>query len=247
MYVGFLDFWQAALCLETSWPLHFLGDDCHILKNNILVKSASKTRNIYILNVSQSTTKIVALIQKNTRALFIVLMFNEDAVELWHRRIRHLNEIDLKRLVNISKNITLTQKPRVKPICETYSKTKSSRKVSRRQQREILEKLDKVHIDLRGPFNVSSVNEVKYYMLLTNQATLRIWYFTYKHKNETFKLFRDWKTQVKNELEYKLKIVRIDNDTEFINDDFKILLKNLKVIIKLIVTYTSKQNGLSEV
>ena len=91
---------------------------------------------------------------------------------------------------------------------------------------------------MRGSFNVSSINEVKYYMLLTNQATLRIWYFTYKHKNETFKLFRDWKTQVKNESKYKLKIVRIDNNTEFINDDFKILLRDSKVIIKFIVTYT---------
>ena len=87
---------------------------------------------------------------------------------------------------------------------------------------------------------MSSVNEVKYYMLLTNQATLRIWCFTYKHKDETFKLFRDWKTQVKNELECKLKIVRINNDTKFINDDFKTLLKDSEVIIKLIVVYTSE-------
>ena len=94
--------------IKKRFEIVFLGDNCHILKNDVLVESASKTRNIYILNVSQSTIKIVVLIQKNTRALFIALMFNEDAVELWHRRIRHLNEIDLKRLVNMSKDITLT-------------------------------------------------------------------------------------------------------------------------------------------
>ena len=156
--------------IKKGFEIAFLGDDYHISKNGVLVESALKTRNIYILNVFQSTIKIVVLIQKNTRALFTALMFNEDAVELWHRRIRHLNEVDLKRLVNMSKGITLTQKPRIKPIYETCSKAKSSRKVSRRQQREILEKLDKIHIDLRGPFNVSSVNEVKYYMFLTYQA-----------------------------------------------------------------------------
>ena len=52
---------------------------------------------------------------------------------------------------------------------------------------------------------------------------------------------------MKNESEYKLKIVRIDNDTEFINDDFKALLKNSEVIMKFIVIYTSEQNELSEV
>ena len=52
---------------------------------------------------------------------------------------------------------------------------------------------------------------------------------------------------MKNELEYKLKIVRIDNNTEFINDDFKILLRDSEVTIKPIVTYTPEQNELSEV
>lgn len=80
-------------------------------------------------------------IQQNMRALTTSLMFNEEAVELWHRRMGHLNEADPKRLVNMSKGITLTQKPRVRAICEACSKAKSSRKVSKRVQHEILEKL----------------------------------------------------------------------------------------------------------
>ena len=52
---------------------------------------------------------------------------------------------------------------------------------------------------------------------------------------------------MKNESEYKLKIVRINNNTEFINDDFKTLLKDSEVTIKLIVTYIPEQNELSEV
>ena len=48
--------------IKKGFEIAFLGDDCHISKNNILVGSASKTRNIYILNVSQSTVKIIALI-----------------------------------------------------------------------------------------------------------------------------------------------------------------------------------------
>ena len=48
--------------IKKGFEIAFLGDDCHILKDDILVESASKTRNIYILNVFQSTTKIVALI-----------------------------------------------------------------------------------------------------------------------------------------------------------------------------------------
>ena len=68
--------------IKKGFEIVFLDDDYHILKNNVFVESASKTRNIYILNMSQSTIKIVALIQENTRALFTALIFNEDAVEL---------------------------------------------------------------------------------------------------------------------------------------------------------------------
>ena len=67
----------------------------------------------------------------------------------------------------------LTQKPRVRPICEACSRAKSSRKVPRQIQREVLKKLRKIHINLGEPFNVPSINEAKYYILLTNQATLR--------------------------------------------------------------------------
>ena len=78
-------------------------------------------------------------------------------------------------------------------------------------------KLGKIYMDLGGPFNVPSINGAKYYMLLTDQITLRTWYYTYKHKDETFQLFKDWKTMVENELGYKVKIVRLDNGTKFIN------------------------------
>ena len=89
----------------------------------------------------------------------------------------------------------------------------TTQRVSRREQREVLEKLGKVHIDLGGPINVPSVNGAKIYMLLADQSTLRTWCFTYKHKDEAYKLFRDWKTQVENESGCKLKIIRIDNAT----------------------------------
>ena len=52
---------------------------------------------------------------------------------------------------------------------------------------------------------------------------------------------------MENESGCKLKIVRIDNGTEFINDEFKTLLKDSGVIMKPTVAYTPEQNGLSEV
>ena len=225
----------------------FLNDDCKILRGEEVIGNAPKVNNTYILSVTQPTAKVAILIQQNMRALATSLMFNEEAVELWHRRMGHLNEADLKRLVSMSKGIMLTQKPRVRPICEACSRAKSTRKVSKRTQHEVLEKLGKIHMDLGGPFNVPSINGARYYMLLTDQATLRTWCFTFKHKDEAYKLFRNWKTEVENQSGCKVKIVRFDNGGEFINDEFKEHFKDSGIVWEPTVPYTPEQNGLSEV
>ena len=94
---------------------------------------------------------------------------------------------------------------------------------------------------------MASYNGARYYMLLTDQATLRTWCYTYKHKDETFQLFKDWKTMVENESGCKAKAVRVDNGTEFINQQFKDLFKATGIMWEPTVPYTPEQNGLSEV
>lgn len=83
-----------------------------------------------------------------------------------------LDDADLRRLVNMSKGIMPRQKSRVTPICEPCSKVKSKQRVSRRVQREVLERLGEIHLDSGGPFSIPSLNGAKHYMLLTDQATL---------------------------------------------------------------------------
>jgi len=68
------------------------------------------------------------------KVLVTSLAYNNEAVELWHRRIGYLNEADLKRLIGMSKEISLSIKPRMKLICEAYSIGKSRRKLSRKVQ-----------------------------------------------------------------------------------------------------------------
>jgi len=68
------------------------------------------------------------------KVLVTSLVYNNEAVELWHRRIGYLNEANLKRLVGMSKGISLSIKPRMKSIYGAYSIGKSRRKLSRKVQ-----------------------------------------------------------------------------------------------------------------
>jgi len=66
------------------------------------------------------------------KVLVISLVYNNEAMELWYRRIGYLNKANLKRLIGISKGISLSIKPRMKSIYKAYSIGKSRRKLSRK-------------------------------------------------------------------------------------------------------------------
>ena len=100
-------------------------------------------------------------------------------------------------------------------------------------------------MNLRDSYNVPFINNTKYYILLTNQATLRTWYYIYVYKNNIFTHFKKWQLQVENESSYRVKIVRLNNNIEFIDDRFRKLFQGLGVMLESTVIYTSKQNKLS--
>ena len=116
---------------RTGLKIIFQGEGCYIIEDDVIIGTAPKVNNVYILSITQSSTKVAMLIQESMRAMSSTLAFNSEAVELWHRRMGHLNEADLKRLVSISDGMSLTQQPRTKAICEACQKAKSTRKVSR--------------------------------------------------------------------------------------------------------------------
>jgi len=77
-------------------------------------------------------------------------------------------------------------------------------------------------------------------MLLTNEATGHTWYYTFKNKDNVYKLFTEWKLMVKNQSGFKVKIVRIDNGTKYINNRFKNLFRATGIVYKLTAVYTPK-------
>jgi len=84
-------------------------------------------------------------------------------------------------------------------------------------------------------------------MLLTDEATGDTWCYTFKNKDDAYELFAEWKTMVENQSGFKVKIVRIDNGTEYINDRFRNLFRATGVVCEPTAVYTPEQNGLSEV
>ncbi len=86
-----------------GFGIGFFNNSCHIIRDDTLIRCAPKHSNVYVLGITHSSA-IVA----STAAIRIRPNYNDDAVDLWHRRLGYLNKANLKKLVYISEGILLT-------------------------------------------------------------------------------------------------------------------------------------------
>lgn len=75
--------------------------------------------------------------------------------------------------------------------------------------------LQLVHTDLWGPAPITSSNRYQYYISFVDYFSRFSWIFPLKYKEDAITIFRQFKEQVYNLYEAKIKIVRCDEDGEF--------------------------------
>jgi transposase InsO family protein len=67
-----------------------------------------------------------------------------------------------------------------------------------------------------------------------------------KNKNDVYEYFKDFYNMVRNQYNACVKILRTDNGTEYVNNEFDGYLSSLGIIHQTTCPGTSEQNGLAE-
>lgn len=81
-------------------------------------------------------------------------------------------------------------------------------------------KLEPVHSNVYGPFEVRS-NKGNYYLLtFIYEFTIYMWIYLIEKKSEVFTQFKKFKLHVKKQSEYKLKKLRNDGGGEYTSREF---------------------------
>lgn len=70
--------------------------------------------------------------------------------------------------------------------------------------------------------------------------------FPLRFKSEVFDIFVNFKSQVENYTSQKIKILRTDGGTEFVNHSFSSFLKKQGINHQISCPYTPEQNGVAE-
>jgi hypothetical protein len=75
--------------------------------------------------------------------------------------------------------------------------------------------LDLIHIEVCGTMNVSSLNGYLYYVLFFDDHSQKTWIYFLKTKDGFLVRFQEFKSQVENLADRRIKVLRSDNGGEY--------------------------------
>lgn len=167
--------------------------------------------------------------------------------EIWHRRLGHVNSLYLNKMTDAVEGLTLDRKTDItKSSCVVCCEGKQSRLPFPQKGTRSQELLQLVHTDLCGPMEKLSIGGSKYFMLLIDDYSQMTHIYFLKSKSEALHYFQQYKAEVENQLNHKVKSLRSDNGTEFCNKLFQEYLQQEGIIHQKSNPYTPEQNGSAE-
>lgn len=141
----------------------------------------------------------------------------------WHRALGHLNVHDLRLLLK-SKDIIFRNE---NFECKSCLLAKMTRQPHSSQEIRSSHVLELVHTDLSGIIRTPSIGNFRYFLSFIDDYSRYATVYLLKSKEEVLEKFTVFKALVENKFDCKIKSLRYDNGTEYINERFgRLLISN---------------------
>ncbi|GJT86255.1 ribonuclease H-like domain-containing protein [Tanacetum coccineum] len=137
---------------------------------------------------------------------------------------------------NMDKNVYCETRQRAKQTIEPFS---LSDHVSKSLG-------DLVHLDLWGPYQVTSSEGFRYFLTVVDDFTRAVWVYLIKSKDEVPHLITIFYNLIENQFKRKIKVFRSDNKTEFVNQIVNSFCAEKMIIHQNSGAYTPQPNGIAE-
>ncbi|GJY48457.1 putative RNA-directed DNA polymerase [Tanacetum coccineum] len=215
----------------------FVGFDenkCYIqdLKRERILGTGSESGGLYLFNVNKSN----CIGQSN-----MVMNFHVSKL-LWHNRLGHPADqvlSVLKKDLNMSDNTSV-------PVCEICQRAKQTREPFPLSDHKSKTLGELVHLDLWGPYRVHSREGYRNFLTIVDDYSRVVWVYLVKTKDEVFDVFVSFINLIHNQFNIKIKTVRSDNGTEFVNKKMFDMFSELGIFHQTSCSHTPQQNGIAE-
>jgi hypothetical protein len=168
-------------------------------------------------------------------------------VRVWHQRLAHLGEQNIRKLEAMAKGIRVDPQSALGK-CGDCLKGRQTRQPNHEPAKDRKDEiLGRVHSDICGPINPSSVSGYKYLLLFVDDATRKkhVYGLRTKTSKEVLDRFKEYKKKVELETGMKIKIIRTDGGGEY-EKWVKGYLKDCGIKHEVTAHYSPEQNGVAE-
>jgi hypothetical protein len=120
----------------------------------------------------------------------------DGALELWHRRLSHLNVKGVHALQNMVSGMNLGNMPCPTSsfVCERYMEGKQHRKPFPSDGgMHATKPLEILHLDVYGPMRSTSLGGARYFMRYIDNFSKKVWVYMLKSKGECLEKFKEFK------------------------------------------------------
>ncbi|UYV65505.1 hypothetical protein LAZ67_3004542, partial [Cordylochernes scorpioides] len=242
--------------IENGRKVVFNKNGCHIMdmKGKLLIEGKKLGRLYYVQTTPSST------IDQNDRVSLVSECKEELTLELWHKRLMHVNAYTIEKMAKNQSVRGLDCSPANPEKCEDCSPAKPEKcedcligksyrlpflQLAHKEEKEIMP-LDLVHADLMGPLDVLSWGGAKYVLTIIDESTRYTSVFFLKNKGGTLGKVKEWIQESEKQTSRKLKRIRTDNGLEFCSKEWDTFCKSVGIVHEHTMTYTPQQNGVAE-
>ena len=165
---------------------------------------------------------------------------------LWHHRLGHPSDKVLDVAFSSVDNVCISKSNKSFSHCKHCLSGKMHQFSFPISNFQALKPLELMHSDVWGPTPVTSLNDFQYYILFVDEYSKFTWLYLLKHKFDLLDIFKFFKAIVENQLDSKIKVLRIDNGGEFTSNAFKNFCSTHGLIHQFSCPHTPQQNGVVE-
>lgn len=106
--------------------------------------------------------------------------------------------------------------------------------------------LDLVHSDVCGPVEVPSLGGSRFFVTFIDDATRKVFVYCLESKGQVTEVYEQFKSLVERQTGRKLKVLRTDNGTEYVNSRMRKSMQRDGIVHQTSCPYTPQQNGVAE-
>ena len=217
---------------QSGGKVVFINKGAEIIVNDQVVATASLQRNgLYVLDGAVSVSASSANVSVS--------------YDDWHRRLGHLNVKSLTAMKDMVNGMDVQGKPELQ-FCEPCQHGKQTRDKFPEEATLTESVLELVHSDLCGPMELESLSGKRYILTFTDDHSRYSAVYFLAQKSEAFAYFKQYHVEVERSTGEKLRCLRTDNGSEYVNRKFKSYLQDNGIRHQMTVPYTPQQNGVSE-